>query len=196
MNKTINFKKKAFTLMETIISITVIAFIGAMTVCNTVASSDLDEKKVRAGSNIFYSTLENAYQTILVTETTGNNITKLKNVDDFENEASGVLKELLTPYLDLSDVNCNVFPNIANVTSTYLNGMNNCGYSLKGFNVGVNLNDESCSSDYQVKDYYQDHADLRIVEKACGYVIYATRKSKGIIGKDFFIIPLGKRGLL
>ena len=47
MNRSIFSKKRAFTLAETLISITVIAFIGVLTICNTVASSNQQEKNIK-----------------------------------------------------------------------------------------------------------------------------------------------------
>lgn len=195
MKRNFYSKKRAFTLTETLISVSVIALIAAMTVCNTIASGNLEEKKIKASSQILYTDFENAYQDIVITKTNGYNITKLKNVEDFEQDASNVLKGHLFSSMDLFDENCNSLPNSPNV-SGYLDDISTCAYSNRGYNIGISLKDQTCSSSYQVKDYYQDNTNTRIVENACGYIVYATKKSKGIIGKDFFIIALGKRKIL
>ena len=70
-----------------------------------------------------------------------------------------------------------------------------CAYSEKRYNIGFILEDENCESTYFVKEYYQDDLNTRSARKSCGFIVFAPKKSKGIIGEDFFIMALGKRGV-
>ena len=187
-------KFSGFTLVETITVMSIIAVLVVITVCSTVNSGSMDKEQVKSSSRIMYSDLAAAYQNILMSDTTGLNITKLNDVEDFD-ESSEKLKELFSRYLELSDVSCNVFPNIENTTGVYLENIEQCAYSEKRYNIGFILEDENCESTYFVKEYYQDDLNTRASRSSCGYIVFAPKKSKGIIGEDFFIMALGKRGV-
>ncbi len=194
MNIRIGNKLKAFTLVETITVVTIIAILAVITVCSTINSGDLEKKQAKGSSRILYSEIAAAYQNILLNDTVGLNITKLNDVDDFD-DSSEKLKELFTKYMDLSDVSCDKFPHIENTTEVYLEKVKNCAYSDRRYNLGFILEDENCSTTYYTKDYFQDDMNTKAIKNACGYIVFATKNSKGVIGEDFFITAMGKRGI-
>ncbi|MBQ4646052.1 MAG: hypothetical protein IJB79_01765 [Candidatus Gastranaerophilales bacterium] len=179
---------------ETIAALCIVAVIATFTVCSTINSGKMEEQNIRATSRIVSAEIETAYQDILLYQTNGFNITRMKNVDDFEEEASQSLKDNFIQYMSLSNESCNSFPSTTD-TRRYLTGMSQCAYSDKKYVLGFMLEDEECNSAYDVKDYLQDDTNTRIAQDACGYVIFAPKRSKGIIGRDFFIMALGRKGI-
>lgn len=186
-------KQKAFTVTETIAVLSIVAVLAVLTVCSTINSEEMQIKKIKTLSKVFYSEVEYTYKNILANETSDINIVKLDN-QDFDIEAdSQKLEELFEKYMDLSPVSCNEIP-YNEYTDPYLANEVKCAASNRGVNAGFYL-DRTCAQAYQVKEYLEEDVGIKSVENACGYIIYAPKKSKGTVGKDFFIIGLGKRAI-
>jgi len=188
-----NNKKQAFSLIETLTTLCVIAVVAVLTVCSALNSQDIKNKKIKALSKVFYTEIEFAYTQIINSETIGRNIIYLNALDGSEESESDALAKIFQKYVELFPISCDELPNYTETGSSYyINEELVCMASNRGINAGFYL-DTECDNSYQTIDYYQDDASLKGTENACGYVVYAPKNSDGIIGKDFFIIGLGKR---
>lgn len=191
------FKKlKAFTLTETITVLSIIAFIAIITVGNTIKSGVVSEKKMKTLSKTFYLETEYAYQLILTQEARRFSVINLNGLGSIFNKDTDtkVLRNHFYNYMDLSDESCSKFPRTDD-TAPYLDSEGiKCAVSSRNINIMFYL-DRGCNNTYQLKEYLQDDNNLRAVVDACGFVAYAPTRSKGIMGKDFFAIPLDKRRL-
>jgi len=188
-------KQKAFTLSETIVVVIVIGVLAILTVCNTLSSQEMQQKKLKGLSKAFYSEIEYAYLNIITNETVGMNITKIDNEEYNTVNDSFKLEELFENYMEISEVSCNELPSHEFVEAHRSSGELACAHSNRGLYMGFHL-DRECDNAYQVKEYMQDDVNrLNGVEDACGYIAYAPKDSRGRRGIDFFTVALGKRSV-
>lgn len=177
-----NNKLKAFTLAETLIVLVLIGFIASLTVANSMRSDKIDEKKISIVSMKFYSSAEAVYQQILFKHTKNNNILNLQVQDKSFSEA---LRDLFVKYNDGEAISC---PSISEdyKENTY------CARFQSDVFAGFNLNGDCKKSIDTVYEYAQKEKGS--ATNSCGYIIYGIKKLNGTMGKDLFIIPLGKAG--
>ena len=118
---------------------------------------------------------------------------KLKNLKE-DGNPSEVIAEIFKEYMDLYPISCSELPNNSYGSHVYMNEKVVCLASDRNLNIGFYF-DTNCNKSYDVIGYRQEDNILKNISNACGYIIYAPRKSEGIIGHDFFIIGLKKRSI-
>lgn len=187
-------KQQAFTIVETIVVILIVAVIATITVCSTLNAQSLQQKKIKAISKGFYSEAEYAYLNMLSEEIRSMNIVNINDSSFDDTQDSEELERLFEKYMDLNEVSCSNLPDNDFINEDREDGKLKCAYSNRGVTAGFYLN-RDCDETYFIKEYLQDNTNPKEVNNACGYIAYATKNSKGISGVDFFMIALGKRAV-
>lgn len=180
--------KKAFTLAEIVVTLCVLGTLATLTVVSTTKSDKMKASQLRASTKVFYTDIDSTYQDILLKETGGFNITKLYGYTSSAKNNSQKLFENFRRRIELSNEPCNKLP-----SNSYTNSNDiKCGASPRGFYVSFYL-DSDCENTYDNVGYYDEGITNKKVYNSCGYIAYAPKRSKGIIGEDFFVIALDKR---
>ena len=188
MRKIIFKEKKAFTVAEIIVSMSVLALISVITVGTLLTSAERSKTEALISSQNFYNTITGLYM----------KVTSLSShpVSAKTNDSETVLNSMLQ-YLDFtsSDLDC---------SKVEFNSFeaDKCAKLSSGIKMGIKV-DNTCNTTLDVYEYLSNDdkelrpADIRTrnVQKTCGYIIYRTRGSKGIFKEDAFIIPLGNKKL-
>ena len=188
-------KYKGFSLAESMASLLVVGIIVAITLLSTLNVDSRKEKNNITLTKIFYGGLGNAYQNIILNNTNGK--IDLRNLEDFngDNEVNSEdLRDLFIKYMGGQKSECKT----ANSSNTKVNEYfedASCATFSQGIRLGayLDLDCELIINDVKevavVKDY-----SVKTAKNTCGYVIYGLNNSKqDIIGKNIFIIALGKR---
>ena len=182
---------KAFTLTETLIVMSILGVIVALTAFSTLTSGEIRTKRIVALSNSFFSNVENSYQGILLKETFGGTIVNIDN-NPYDAEAdSKKLRDIYAKYLEGENIDCSKLVVNSDIGKNFKKDELQCIITNQKIIAGIYLN-RNCSDTYQIKEYYNQNSGLRIVENVCGYILYATPDSRGIYGNDVFTIALGK----
>lgn len=194
----------AFTLGEILIVITILGILATLTTVSTISSDKTRAKKLVIQSNSFYTELENVYLQIVTNHTNTMSIKTLKDINEDSEVDSSDMLQLLVKYMDGQNFptapgSCNNRMVVASVLSDYLEGMK-CAEFPPDITVGVKY-DPTCTTTVDYKeyldeeDYYKKSSDIstKTATDVCGYVMYETRGSIGVLGKDVFIVPLGQR---
>ena len=196
--------KRAFTLVEIIVALTVVAIVSSITVNSTVNSQSYKKQQLKAKTRVLYVDIEKSYQDILSQDTVGYNIANLVGVSDMANDGAARIRESFSRRMDLEDINCGRLPAIKGVTDS---GIWACSKSKRGFYLAFNMYGVcNTSGAIGVKEYFEDGPDseraiTRAVSGACGRIVYIDRKQKRIdatqdLGTYYYIVALGRRGLL
>lgn len=179
-------KKRAFTVAEILVTLTVIGVIAAIAASNSLGGESLKEKKLESTTHTFYSGVELAMNEMVFYE---NDAKK-----GIKNLTSEQLMELMTKQLDgdsiESEDTCKDFVGGDELIS---NGAV-CSKIPPEFIVGFKV-DSECKSKVMAYEYKSKKLEAREIKNACGYIVYEPEKSKGIFGKDLFVIALGNRHL-
>ena len=191
-----NFKY-GFTLAEIVTALTVIGVIFAIALAATIRQDKVKTKQISAMTKSFYANVDNAYNQILGYKAANGVITGLEDSNGDNNIDSTDLRGHFNYYMDGDDIDCSKIGFNINSGSTVANYYKDAICSTHGGNIiaGYYLN-KACNSTITAKEtYIEDEMATRSVSNACGYVVYGLKGSKGNIGVDVFVIPLGKIGL-
>ena len=187
-----------FTLTEVLTVLVVIVAITIIALGITVKQDKLREKQIEAMTKSFYSNVESAYGQILSYNAANNEIMAIEDKNKDGKKDGKDLRELFNLYMDGEDVDCSkmgINVNIDSVPASYLKSAVCSEHSGKVI-AGYFLN-TACNSNITAKDVYTKGSTTSgSVTNSCGYVIYGNKRSKGNLGVDVFIIPLGKKGLM
>ena len=194
IGKIMSKKIKAFTLTETLMVLMLIGVVATITIASVANSDEMQKRKLRALSRTLFIETQYNYQIILFKETRGFNVLELNSSGESGIEAdSSALEEMYEKYQEVWSIPCSRFPRTLD-SASYLSDKMTCAASSRGFYMGFYL-DKACDETYDVIEYLQDDVSIRTVENACGYIIYTPKRSRGILGDDFFVIGLDKKGM-
>lgn len=210
--------KKAFTVMESMITLVVIGIIAVLTIASTINIEKININKMNALSKIFYPEVESAYAQILYNETKYNNIVNIESLKDVQleelpegaseeekkeakktyiREQSNIIFDFLQRYLTVNTIPCekvfnSTFPD--NQIATLGEGGHICFTTDKNLNGILRFN-KDCDETYYTIPYYKEDGTPVEQQNLCGYFAYASKNSRFVLGKDLFIIGLKKRNI-
>lgn len=194
-----NFKK-AFTLSETLIVLTILGIVVTLTAFNTLNSSKLKEKRISATSKTFYTNVTSVYSDVLIKYTKNYS---LANLNGGSSNATEYVMEAFSAYLDGDKLNnCN---DLIVEESMKKYKPNTCSDFPSKIIAGFKYN-EDCEADASSDDeddglpvieYLElnNPLNVRNVQETCGYILYGFKNGSGTYGRDLFMIPLGKMGI-
>lgn len=183
-------KISAFTLAETLIVIVVLAIIMMITVLSTFNFDKAREKKILSLSQSFYTNIQNTYLQILFKYSTNGSITGLTDKNGDGDVDSKDLRDYFLKHIDGEETPCS---DLSGKSEFATNNFENaeCAMFSPDIVAGFYL-DDTCSLEVYTKEYLSDSHNPRIIENACGRVVYGLRDSKGEFTYDLFTIALGK----
>ena len=192
--------KFGFTLAEITTVMVVIGVITVIALASTVKKDKLNEKQTEAMTKSFYGAVDSAYNQILSYEAQNGEINESFRDQNSDNKKDGKdLRVLFNKYMDGDDTDCS---KLGTGTGDYINNNVFCSEHPGNIIAGYYLN-TGCKYDVSAKDFYVKGDDgkpetaSRAVANSCGYIVYGIKgRLKEKLGKDFFVIPLGKVGLL
>ena len=209
-----NFKrKKAFTISESLIVLVVIGFVSILTIATNVNVETLKTKQTISISQDFYSTVIATLQNILLSNTKNFD---LKNLNDENGDTlidSVDLRNYFVKYLDGDTIDCSEISINSDSIKEYINSSLDpqCAYFMPKIKAAF-VYDKDCSLEVVAKEYLARDdkkieteeetaeeteettlpvSNARVVNNACGYILYSYINADGIFGKDTFIIPFG-----
>lgn len=188
-------KNRAFTLVEIMLAVTVIAVIAVLTVGNREAGDSRRMKKNIAVSQGFYSNLVTSYQHVLIKYGTGsaNRITASN-----DKTKSELMRNHILEFLDGENTDCTDLKNIATSTKgkSFVSDKMACFITPAKIVGGVYF-DTSCNHTYEIKETtdLENPNQYKKVTNSCGYILYGLTDSKGEYGKDLFTIAFGERNV-
>ncbi len=184
-------KSSAFTYIELAAVTTVLLLIVAITTVNVLKSSKIEDKAIIMASKSFYTNAQIAFTEIIRDKAPSGikYLTSQELTDYFVQYMEGVH---LTNSAGVSG-DCSSFTGGYVTDFDYINENTRCAKFIpNNIKAGFYV-DSECSESIIAKEYAQDDMDSRIVDNACGYIIFESANSKGMLGKDLFIIALGNR---
>lgn len=193
MKKSINLKKYAFTVAESLTSLLIIGIIVIVTLCTTLNFDTRKEKNYVTLTKIFYGTLNSALQSVLINNTKNVDI---RNLNDINNDGiinGEDLRDTFLKYLNGQKIKCSIKTQNKRLNEYFENS--SCANITGKISAGFYLDTDCEETISDVKEYaaLKDYS-VRSVNNACGYIIYsANNLEENIIGKDTFIVALGKR---
>lgn len=197
MEKIENIRKNsAFTLAETLISMSILAFIIVMTTVATIKSGITQEQNLEVTTNTFYTNLSAAYQQIIMYNT--KNGYYIYNIEDKNNDGivdSTDLRDLFIATADGTATDCSEMGVDLNLDALVPNYIKNskCGMFSSNIIAGFML-DKSCQSEIEAYEFRNgENVVTKTIDEACGYIIYGKKGTKGVLGYDVFTIALGKK---
>ena len=191
----INMRKKyfAFTIVEIILALVVIAVITTLTISSLKQTNNAKAKRLKAQSQAFYSTVQMAYSQMVTNDTSNGSIETLKDVNNDKEVNSSDLQEYFIKYADGEKEDCKIKSTDTDFQTKYLSKNVKCFSTSGGIIAAVEL-DTTCSINAQAKEYLTENDNsTRIVNNVCARVVYAPYETKGILGSDLFLITFGKR---
>ncbi len=199
-------KTKAFTLVEITIVLVVIAVIAVICLSTVFKKGGIDTKKNAALSHSFYASMNKAFIQTVNQHTSKYTINTLYK---FNTTTAGGTSQDLIKYLikygdgksnASNDFSCTELKLPSSLSSYITNAK--CASFPGSIIAGAYLN-TSCNSTAAAKQYLtltddaQPDTTTRNASNTCGWIIYSFRgASELVLGKDIFIIPFGKSGLL
>ncbi len=198
-------KKRAFTVSEILITLTILGIIMALTAMTSIKTDKIKEKKIETMSHTFYTSVELAINEIMFYESKGKKGIKYLSSQE--------LMELVTKYLEGDSIALSETEKDSNSaksggsqkadTSTtcqefvWKNHDNTemvCSVIPPNITAGFHVNSE-CNETVTVFEYRSKGLEAREVKNTCGYIAYQPQKSTGTLGEDLFVIALGNRHL-
>ena len=213
-NKMFNFKrKKAFTLSESMTVLVVIGIVSVLTIATNVNVETLKTKQIITASQEFYSTVITTLQNVLMNNSTNYDLKNLKDENGDNIVDSVDLRNYFVKYLDGEIIDCSEILINTDSIKDYLDSSFDpqCAYFVPKIKAAF-VYDKDCSMEVVAKEYLtksdteketknkqiEENSDTslpetntRVVNKACGYVLYSYINADGIFAKDTFIIPFG-----
>ena len=192
-----NKKSKAFTLAEIMTVMVVIAIILVLTVFSNERQNSFNEKKVKESSSGFFSNVQNIYTEMLLYNSSNGSITGLKDkTGNGTVELEDIIEYFASP-LNGKDTSCdNVIT--SSDTKTYKDNATCLKFPSK-INAAFKYYPK-CNATIKTLEYYvpaqnknSSGKETRNSEKVCISIVYSTENSTGTLGKDVFVISLGKR---
>ncbi len=202
-----NNKFSAFTLVEITIVMVVIAVIAVICLTSFYNKGGVDKKKNLSLSQGFYVSMDKAYLHVV------NHYSKKRSINTlykYKTTTTGGTSEDLIKYLvefgdgqfyGSGNYSCSELK-ATGTAASYKTGNVKCATFPGHVVAGVYLN-TSCNSTVAAREYLtinaQNDADTstKSISGACGWIIYSFKDStEGTLGKDVFVIPLGKSAFL
>lgn len=195
-----NNKKKAFTLAETLIVLTVLGVLVTVINVGFQSLNVANKKKIYVEGRSFYTNVEGIMQTLMAQVFNGD-MTKVTDADGNATINSIDLKQHFASRMGGIDILCSEIPiattladGSASPIASYLTNAS-CTQMDSGIRAGF-LYDATCKTQAVTIEYLTEENDTqRTVENNCGYIVYGFKNSKGIFGEDIFVIPIGKTRL-
>lgn len=184
---------KAFTVVEILIVMVIISVISVITISSSLNMDAAKEKKLITQSHTIYSTAEIAYREIIANHSTSGNITSIRDANGDGTVNSQDMKTYLMKYMDGEEGDCNnIYIADEQLRKKYLNSNVRC-FSVPGnITVGVEY-DSSCSMDAEAREFLdKENSAFRVVDRVCTRIVYGPVNSRGLLGRDLFIIAMGK----
>ena len=189
--------KKAFTLVEVLMVALVIAVVMILTLFTDVHQQAFNEKKIKDTSSGFFSNVQNCYTELLLYNSSNNSITGLKDIDGNVGLSSEDIAEHFITPLDGKDTDCSNVKTPSDISSYKTNAV-----CLKfpskvnaAFKYYPNCDQTIKTREYYIKKSNPSEPDYREVANVCASIVYSTQNSTGVLGKDVFVISLGKRAV-
>lgn len=201
-------KQKAFSILETMITLVIVGIISASVMGLLKNSNVSDSVLQKAGLNVYYQ-LDFASKTILAKNSTDYTFNKLKTVAgaDFQITASGADAKLMALYkknlgqlrnktLDTS-YKTNVLKNSSNTTvqgvsvSSFPQGFT----AKNGAYIAIKLNGNCTTSETYI--YNPSALQTRSTTKSCGLIFFDVNQMQppNLLGIDQYIVSIGKFGV-
>ena len=188
---------KAFTLTEVLMLAVVISVVLILTVLSSDNRNAFDEKKIKDTTSGFYSNIQNYYTEMLLYNSSDNSITGLKDMDGNAGLTSADIAEYFISPLDGKEINCNEVITPSDIAS-YKSGAVCLKFPSKvkaAFKYYSGCDQTIKTREYYVKKVTKDDPVYREENNVCASIIYSTQNSRGELGKDVFVISLGKRSI-
>ncbi len=191
--KSAKIKKSAFTVAESLASLVIVVIIVVVTFCATLNFDTRKEKNYASLTKIFYSSLNGTFQSVLLKNTKNIDIRNLEDINNDGNINGEDLRDAFLKYLSGEKIDCDTKTPNSRLNEYFENA--SCASFAGNIRAGFYLDIDCEETINDVKEYgVIKNYSVQKVNNACGYIIYGANNLKQYtIGKDIFIIALGKR---
>lgn len=181
-------KKSAFSLMETLIAITVIGVFAAISITVLFKDKSRQEVTEKTITMSLFSDFDKVYDGILNYKC--NKKFSLSNLEDINKDkeinSKDIAEYLVSSYTGSIESSCNELKKPSNFQ---LLGDTTCVDLAPNAFAAISL-DKKCKT--QIIYNEAKGQTNKTTSNACGFIAYSLKNSKGVLGEDFFVYPFLK----